>query len=87
MPATLRLDGDAVASESKGSRKVVFQERIAPLLKRDVVMFLDRPYRLRFKFFVVGLLISVLALTGIMYLVSRIDIIKIWNSWIRLFGA
>jgi hypothetical protein len=50
-------------------------------------MFVHRPYRPKLKFFLVGLLIALLALTGIVYVVSRLDIIKIWNNWIKLFGA
>ncbi len=50
-------------------------------------MFLHEPYRPQLKFFVVGLMITILALTGIVYVVSRIDIVKIWNNWIKLVGA
>jgi hypothetical protein len=50
-------------------------------------MFLQKPYRPKWKFLVTGLLIALLALISIVYVVSRIDIIKIWNNWLRLFEA
>jgi len=34
-----------------------------------------------------GLLVALPALITIVYAVSRIDIIKVWNNWLRLFEA
>jgi hypothetical protein len=52
----------------------------------DFATFLHRPYHPHAKFFLVGAVVTLFALIGIMYLVWRIDVLRLWRNWIKLFA-